>query len=199
MFWLPDLLPGLVRLIPAPSGYLPALQAADPMVDPMAGPGRRSMLPTPDGLYVVIADGPRERRFLVLASDLPAPGVPLLATVAFDAPLAPQVAGIERLGRALSGPEPPADLTAYQAAMLRRVLQGLDATLAGASLRDTATALYGERRMSEDWYRASPLRDRVRYLIRRGRQLMIGGYRDLLAGRIGRLPGVPPLGEGPGE
>ncbi|QCG96464.1 DUF2285 domain-containing protein [Azospirillum sp. TSA2s] len=165
----------------------------------MAGPGRRSMLPTPDGLYVVIADGPRERRFLVLAPDLPAPGVPLLATVAFDAPLAPQVAGIERLGRALSGPEPPADLTAYQAAMLRQVLQGLDAALAGASLRDTAAALFGERRMSEDWFRSSPLRDRVRYLIRRGRQLMTGGYRDLLAGRIGRLPGVPPPREGPGE
>lgn len=132
----------------------------------------------------MIADGPRERRFLVLAPDLPEPGTPLLATVAFDAPRVPQIAGIERLAALMMEPDPPAELTAYQTDMLRRVLQGLDAALAGASLRDTAAALFGEQRMSEDWFRSSPMRDQVRYLVRRGRQLMTGGYRDLLVGRV---------------
>ncbi|WP_449232606.1 DUF2285 domain-containing protein [Azospirillum doebereinerae] len=182
LFWAPDLLPGLVRLVPAPFGPVPV----PPTADPLAGPGRRATLPTADGVHVVIADGPRERRFLVLAPDLPEPGTPLLATVAFDAPQAPQIAGIERLAALMRQTDPPAELTPYQTDTLRRVLQGLDAAQAGASLRDTAAALFGERRMSEDWFRSSPLRDQVRYLIRRGRQLMTGGYRDLLAGRLGR-------------
>lgn len=108
-----------------------------PSADPLAGPGRRATLPTPDGVRVVIADGPRERRFLVLAPDLPEPGTPLLATVAFDAPRVPQIAGIERLAALMMEPDPPAELAAYQTDMLRRVLQGLDAALAGASLRAT--------------------------------------------------------------
>lgn len=171
-----------MRLIldPVPGRVVPAT------ADPLAGPGRRAVLPTPDGLHVVIADGPRERRFLVLAPELPEPGTPLWATVAFDAPRAPQLAAIERLAALMEGPDPPADLTPYQTDMLRRVLQGLDATLAGASLRDTAAAVFGDQRTSTDWFRSSPLRDQVRYLIRRGRQLMAGGYRDLLAGRFGR-------------
>ncbi len=173
-----------MRLVPAPvSGRVVPATA-----DPLAGPGRRAVLPTPDGLHVVIADGPRERRFLVLAPEPPEPGTPLWATVAFDEPRAPQIAAIERLAALMEGPDPPADLTHYQTDMLRRVLQGLDATLAGASLRDTAAAVFGDQRTSTDWFRSSPLRDQVRYLIRRGRRLMTGGYRDLLAGRFGRGP-----------
>jgi len=183
----------LVRLIPAPGG-----RPVAPAADPLAGPGRRAALATEEGIHVVIADGPRERRFLVLAPTLPEPGRALLATVAFDAPRAPQIAAIERLAGLMTASAPP-ELTSYQSAMLRRVLQALDAALAGASLRDTAAALVGERRMSEDWFRSSPLRDQVRYLIGRGRRLMAGGYRELLAGRIGRAPGGPLSGEGPGD
>ena len=183
---MPGLLPGLVRLIPAPwRDRAPSVAAADPL----AGPGRRAVLPTPDGLHVVIADGPRERRFLVVASELPEPGAPLWATVAFDAPRAPQIAAIERLAALIETSDPEAELTPYQTDMLRRVLQGLDAAQAGASLRDTAAAVFGDQRTSADWFRASPLRDQIRYLVRRGRQLMAGGYRDLLAGRLGRGPG----------
>lgn len=195
LFWLPDRLPGLVRLVPAPVGR----PLAPPAADPLAGPGRRETLPTADGVHVVIADGPRERRFLVLAPELPAPGTPLWATVAFDRPRAPQIAGIERLAALMTQPDPPPELTPYQADTLRRVLQGLDAALAGASLRDTAAAVFGDRRVEADWFRSSPLRDQVRYLVRRGRQLMTGGYRDLLAGRIGRMPGEATTVGGPGD
>ncbi|WP_370540450.1 DUF2285 domain-containing protein [Azospirillum sp. INR13] len=156
-----------------------------PDADPLAGPGRRAVLATPDGLHVVIADGARERRFLILAADLPAPGTPLWATVAFDRPRAPQVAGIERLAALMAG-RPPPELTPIQTGLLRHALQALDAALAGASLRDTAEAVFGPQRVAADWFRSSPLRDQVRYLVRRGRRLMAGGYRDLLAGRLGR-------------
>jgi hypothetical protein len=61
------------------------------------------------------------------------------------------------------------------------VLRALDGALAGASHREIAEALFGQRRIQVDW--AEPgenLRDRIRRAIWRGRSLMDGGYRDFL-------------------
>jgi len=70
-----------------------------------------------------------------------------------------------------------------------RALQALDATLAGASHRDIGEAIFGSEAMMARWHADSELRAQVRHLIRRGRSLMNGGYRALLAaGRVGRLP-----------
>lgn len=69
-------------------------------------------------------------------------------------------------------------------------LQALDATLAGATLRELAEALQGTAVVAADWHADSALRARVRRLAQRGAALMRGGYRRLLqhapAGR-GRL------------
>lgn len=61
-----------------------------------------------------------------------------------------------------------------------RALQALDGTLAGATQRDIAVALFGEERVAEQWNPDSELRAQVRYLVQKGRELMEGGYRDLL-------------------
>jgi hypothetical protein len=58
-------------------------------------------------------------------------------------------------------------------------LQALDATLAGASLRETAVGLFGTEAVAVGWYNDSGLRSRVRRLVRRGQSLMRGGYRRL--------------------
>lgn len=58
-------------------------------------------------------------------------------------------------------------------------LQALDATLAGASLRETAAGLFGTEAVATDWYTDGGLRSRVRRLVRRGQSLMRGGYRRL--------------------
>ncbi len=58
-------------------------------------------------------------------------------------------------------------------------LQALDATLAGASLRETAIGLFGAEAVAVGWYADGGLRSRVRRLIRRGQSLMRGGYRRL--------------------
>lgn len=58
-------------------------------------------------------------------------------------------------------------------------LQALDATLAGASLREVAEGLFGVDAVAADWHKDSALRARVRRLIRRGQALMRGGYRSL--------------------
>lgn len=58
-------------------------------------------------------------------------------------------------------------------------LQALDATLAGASLRETAVGLCGADTVATGWYTDGGLRSRVRRLVRRGQSLMRGGYRRL--------------------
>lgn len=66
-------------------------------------------------------------------------------------------------------------------------LQVLDATLAGASLREVGEGLFGVDAVA-DWYSDCGLRSKVRRLARRGDALMRGGYR--------RLAQLPPLEKG---
>ncbi|HCJ7669631.1 DUF2285 domain-containing protein [Pseudomonas aeruginosa] len=58
-------------------------------------------------------------------------------------------------------------------------LQALDATLAGASVREAAEGLFGAEAVADGWYADGGLRSRVRRLVRRGQSLMRGGYRRL--------------------
>lgn len=67
-------------------------------------------------------------------------------------------------------------------------LQALDGTLAGASLRTVADVLFGAEAVAAGWNADGDLRARVRRLVRRGRNLMRGGYR--------RLAQLPPLEQG---
>ncbi len=66
-------------------------------------------------------------------------------------------------------------------------LQALDATLAGASLRDVGEGLFGADAVA-DWHSDGGLRSKVRRLVRRGDALMRGGYRHLAQ--------LPPLEKG---
>ncbi|MGN8198097.1 DNA -binding domain-containing protein [Salinisphaera sp. RV14] len=67
-------------------------------------------------------------------------------------------------------------------------LQALDVSLAGASLREVAGVVLGADTVATQWHADSALRARVRRLVRRGRELMGGGYR--------RLAQLPPLEQG---
>lgn len=80
-------------------------------------------------------------------------------------------------------PRPP------PAALLElHTLQALDATLAGASLREVAEGLFGADAVAADWHADGDLRARVRRLVQRGNALMRGGYH--------RLAQLPPLEKG---
>ncbi|GKT19051.1 DUF2285 domain-containing protein [Acidovorax sp. SUPP2522] len=67
-------------------------------------------------------------------------------------------------------------------------LQALDAILAGASFREAAEGVYGADAVAMGWHADGELRARVRRLVRRGQNLMRGGYR--------RLAQLPPLKQG---
>ena len=63
----------------------------------------------------------------------------------------------------------------------RFVLQALDGSLAEASQREIAQALFEPLRVEADWRDPrAHLRDQVRRAVRRGRWLMQGGYLNLL-------------------
>ncbi|WP_363225058.1 DUF2285 domain-containing protein [Mesorhizobium sp.] len=65
------------------------------------------------------------------------------------------------------------------------VLRALDGSLAGASHRELAEALVGQRRVHADWRDPRDhLRDRIRRAVSRGRALMNGGYRDFLLYKV---------------
>ena len=64
----------------------------------------------------------------------------------------------------------------------RDILQALDGAAAGASHRDIALALFGARRIAEHWNPDGHVRARVRYCLKRGRELVQGGYRQLIYG-----------------
>ena len=70
-----------------------------------------------------------------------------------------------------------------------RTLQALDGVYAGASQRDIAAALFGDHRVQSQWTSDGELRAQVRYLIRRGKDWMNGGYRSLLHPVVNRSQG----------
>ncbi|MDA3169867.1 DUF2285 domain-containing protein [Pseudomonas aeruginosa] len=90
-------------------------------------------------------------------------------------------AGLDRLAVAAdAAPLAAARCRPSPAALLElHTLQALDATLAGASLREVAAGLFGPAAVADSWHADGGLRSKVRRLVRRGRELMHDGYRRL--------------------
>lgn len=86
------------------------------------------------------------------------------------------IAGIED-----RAPLPTARPARRDALVRMRTFTAYDGHRAGASQRDIAVALFGSDAVRRGWSAESELRARVRYLVARGRQLVEGGYRALLA------------------
>lgn len=69
-----------------------------------------------------------------------------------------------------------------------RSLQALDGSLAEASQREIASAIFGRSHVDDKWHADSELRAQTRHLIRRGHVLMRGGYGRLVASAASRNP-----------
>jgi hypothetical protein len=64
---------------------------------------------------------------------------------------------------------------------LHHALIALDESRNGKTYRQIAIAIFGEKRVAEEWHGPSQfLKDRTRRLVAKGTELMQGGYRDLL-------------------
>lgn len=60
------------------------------------------------------------------------------------------------------------------------VLRAIDGAAAGASHREIAVAIHGQRRVSRAWTPDGDLRASIRYFLKRGTHLVKGGYRTLI-------------------
>jgi len=83
----------------------------------------------------------------------------------------------QRLGRF------PRTLFALEPAALKwaRALQAWDGAAAGASQREIASVLFGEKAVREEWGgRSEFLKSRTQRLIKYGKEMVDGGYRKLL-------------------
>lgn len=111
------------------------------------------------------------------------PDDPLGIILPIDRDLPARLDVAERLWRCLvkGECEPPGALTAQRRARLVDALRALDARMAGATIREIATELFGSDRVpvGREW-KAHDLRSRTKRLVDSGFALMRGGYRDLL-------------------
>jgi hypothetical protein len=94
-----------------------------------------------------------------------------------------RLAAARRLWLALSGskvPPSPAHLTKQRRDRFVLALRALDGRVAGASYRDIATILFGAKRVEGRGWKTHELRSRTIGLCTLGRDMMDGGYRQLL-------------------
>lgn len=159
--------------LPGSDAVVQLYPVADPPLDAAVFafwriPGHKQLLHDGRGLALIARSPGRCARFAL------APGLEDGMAVAYA----------HRGGAAAPAPMRSATLAAARprptpAALLElHTLQALDATLAGASLREVAEGLFGVD-AAADWYSDGGLRSKVRRLARRGDALMRGGYRRL--------------------
>jgi hypothetical protein len=146
-------------------------------------PGRKSLRPSHRAFELTSRAGPAVLE-LRIASDV-VDGEPFAYIVRPGPTAAAQCQAIERYLEAsrerFRVDRPPSSTRPDRVAMLHmRSLQAIDAVTAGASQRSIAEVIFGTESVADRWHADSDLRAQVRHLIRRGRDLVDGGYRTLL-------------------
>jgi hypothetical protein len=154
-------------------------QEPTPLPDMDEGSARHD----PDGLSLRIGLGAASVRLLLI--DGARPGIPLAALIPIDESCPDRIAALTQLLQVLRDRPAVADarLTVQRRRRLRRMLQAVDGHLSGATYRDIAIAMYGDRRVAADPWKTSALRDSTIALVKDGRALIEGGYRTLLRQR----------------
>jgi len=174
----PDWLPDPATLV----GLGPAVTGEAAPFDLWALPGRKSMLHDGHRLLLRTRVGRRVTRLaisLALRDGAPyAFAVPAGTARRERALWAADLA--ETLDGAAAAHRGRGAVVSRSAIVHMRALQALDAEAAGASERDLARLIFGSVEADATW-NASPTRAKVRYILRHGRALRDGGYRQLLA------------------
>ncbi|WP_315833500.1 DUF2285 domain-containing protein [Bradyrhizobium prioriisuperbiae] len=180
VFWLPTLARRMIRMRGVSSGERDApsrLKLASFRV-------RRTAVIGVDGTQIVTLKGPAAYVSLDIR-DVPALARPVPLIVELDRldDLGGHADALKTLHHfmQLRPDDPPPEPAFGHDHRLRHTLIALDGDLAGRTYRQIAIAIYGERRVTEALRGGDEsLKDRARRLVAKGRELMRGGYRDLL-------------------
>ncbi|MHA7772204.1 DUF2285 domain-containing protein [Roseibium sp. M-1] len=173
MFWSPAVDPSVLLFARRPD-LLPST-ALQPRGDIAAGRD------SPDGRHAI--ESAIEAQ-LLLPHDV-AFNDPLAALIPFDDDTLDRLDATSRLWRAWRGRVVPRDtrMTDDQRRRLRLKLQAADGRMNGASYREIAYAIFGRTRVAAEVWKTSSLRDAVIELVESGRDLIAGGYLQLLRHR----------------
>ena len=167
----------MVPLAPSPTSFTGA-RAID-----FAELGEVKERAGPDGRHVIIRTDSGELRVWVLDYQVEQP---LALALPLDDDLSIRVPAALRLWARIVRGNPgtsPLALTRQRHDRLMLMLRALDGHLADASYREIAQVLFGARRLEDEPWKTSSLRDMTIRLVRGGRALMQAGYRKLLRGR----------------
>lgn len=178
----PDWLPDPDALV----AYGPAVRDDDDPFSLWAIPGRKSIVHDGKRLLLKTRAG---RRIVRLAVSLAlGEGMPFAFAVGAGRNRRAHAAAIE-VADALAGVEPPTRGSPVPRTMLvhMRAVQALDAANAGLSEREIAGVVLDRGERDGEW-NDSAARAQVRYLLRHGRALRDGGYRQLLRADPERAP-----------
>jgi len=137
----------------------------------------------PEGLSLL--HGTDDERIPVLLHGNAELDQPLAAIIPLDADGLDRIEAAARLWRSLHKPPSSSDmrLTRQQRRRLKHMLQAVDGRLDGASYREIAEAIFGAKRVADDPWKTSALRDSTMDLVKGGLALIAGGYRKLLRHR----------------
>ncbi|WP_339864848.1 DUF2285 domain-containing protein [Paremcibacter congregatus] len=175
VFWRPDCNPLVLRVEAEPHA------GKDDIFDYRQCSLFRAVIHGDDGQHILFSDGARHLQLMVTGGDLLTGPVRLTCTLRGLRDFATKPLTIQRLyrlarrGRLLKCLYPPERRARRWILMLR----AFDGAATGASQRDIAAALFGDRAVREDW-QAGFLRTRVQRLLFAARAMMGGGYRRLL-------------------
>jgi hypothetical protein len=113
---------------------------------------------------------------------------PVCVVLPLDAHIGERIEALQRLRRLMAGQAAPdTRLTPEKRRRLRQIARAHDGRSTGASHRDIASALFGRKRTQAEHWKTSSLRYATLRLLQDGRELVFGGYSELLgATRLSR-------------
>jgi hypothetical protein len=178
VFWHSEAFGQVVRLRAAPP-----VPRISPLLTLSRFNAERAAAVGVDNIPLVLMKGPEAHVPIEIhgMAVLTQPFAPVFEIAGF-ADLNAQTELIKRLGRfaepeANAARRPPFGIDER----LHHALIALDESLNGKTYRQIAIAIFGEKKVAEEWQGASQfLKDRTRRLVAKGTELMQGGYRDLL-------------------
>lgn len=184
MFWDPGVYPNVLQLHAFSGGSIPGARQFN--LSKIAG--LRRFLKTPDGRsHLLYNCGDHVLQLRIHGADATKPVQLLVEAVVAPELQQARLLGLATLNRLWHGEADPRRplSTLPSSDRLRFVLRALDGSLAGASYREIAIVLFGATRVRSDWSDdTGHLKNRVRRAAQRGRMLMAGRYRCLLANRL---------------
>jgi hypothetical protein len=178
VFWLPELHTSTIVLAESPVETESTFRFL-----PDTWHGELASRRASDGLHLILIDGRDEHR--IWMPDPPTEGTPLAAIIPLDETADLRTAASTRFHRHITrtGTAAGPHLTRQRQRRLTLSLRALDGRISGATYRTIAEALFGSGRAAAEPWKTASLRDNTIRLVRTGRKLMAGGYRDLLRGR----------------